>query len=92
MQQPSQIKYGAANVTDPGIFYRHEYLGGSACINLYLENKTSMELVYWPEGSSLRQPSSWMVFAQYPNADVNCNGFSSLVEKASFYLFTHIAQ
>jgi hypothetical protein len=61
-----------------GAFHQHTYLGGQACINLYLENITGLELVYWPENTSIRDPSTWMSFARYPDPSVNCNGYSSI--------------
>eukprot|EP00045_Choanoeca_perplexa_P006881 m.59981 g.59981 ORF g.59981 m.59981 type:complete len:95 (+) comp13832_c0_seq5:417-701(+) len=73
-----KIDFDSVDVQDMGFFHQHTYLGGNACVNLYLENITGLELVYWPEGTSLLDPSSWMSFARYPDPSVNCNGYSSI--------------
>eukprot|EP00730_Choanoeca_flexa_P007911 TRINITY_DN12411_c0_g2_i5.p1 TRINITY_DN12411_c0_g2~~TRINITY_DN12411_c0_g2_i5.p1 ORF type:complete len:697 (+),score=110.92 TRINITY_DN12411_c0_g2_i5:2-2092(+) len=76
-----RVDFKALGIIDLGEFHRHEYLGGSACVNLYLENVTGLELVYWPQEQSIDKPQSWMHFARFPNADVNINEWSELVAK-----------
>eukprot|EP00730_Choanoeca_flexa_P000957 TRINITY_DN10412_c0_g1_i5.p1 TRINITY_DN10412_c0_g1~~TRINITY_DN10412_c0_g1_i5.p1 ORF type:complete len:678 (+),score=140.41 TRINITY_DN10412_c0_g1_i5:23-2035(+) len=78
-----KIDFASLNITDLGTFHRHTYLGGSGCVNLYLENITGLELVYWPEGEGVAGAASWLHFAQYPDASVNCNGWSEITAKTA---------